>query len=495
MKRSLLLWLVVGLVGLAGAGCDLASDDEDTGGVVTLKGQVLNNTTNNPVPGAFVRVLPLDLLYEADSLGQYAFDVEIDSTMELRVSANKDGFGSSSTDVLALAGRTVNVPTLRLQQTSAEEPVSGKASNILLENQSSQSIGVRESGSREVATVTFQVADSLGRPVVLTKSADVHFRLAVAPGGGEFIHPASAVTDNNGKVTVNLSSGTKAGVVQIVAETNVDGRTIRSKPVSVAIHGGLPDQRHFSLGPARVNFPGLRTFGLTNAISVIVGDKFGNPVKPGTAVYFTTSHGVIEGSVLTSETGQGTVTLLSANPLPPDGVGIIRATTAGEQGVPADTVWSRTAVVFTGVPRVDVNPKVARLGQTYTLTVTDENGNPLAEGTTIGVRVEGTKVKAVGNTNVRLDDTAFIGGLGYDNILRGAGITEFTFRAVEDLSTDEAGEPTIETITITVAGPNGAIEIVLGAPGTTPRVRTPLQGFHTRVEERPDGSLRARLVE
>ena len=167
----------------------------------------------------------------------------------------------------------------------------------------------------------------------------------------------------------------------------------------------------------------------------------------------------------------------------------------GEQGTAADTVTSRTPVVFSGVPVVTVQPAVARLGQTYTLSVTDENGNPLVQGTSISVRVEGTKVKAVGHTSVLLDDTAFLGGLAYENIVRGPGITTFTFRAVEDLSTDEAGTPTVETITITVSGPNGAIEVVLGGGTATPQVRTPLRGVDTSVEQRADGSLRVRLVE
>lgn len=450
--------LLTALLCLTLTACDLQGE-EDTGGIVALSGSVLDAQTNNPVANAFVRVLPFDLLYEADAEGRYAFDVEIDSTMELRVSATRDGYASSSTDVLALAGRQIDVPTLRITKTAAEEAVSGSASNILLDKQSAQSIGVKESGSREVATLTFQLADSLGRPVILDESAVVRFSLGVRPNGGEFVYPESATTDNNGEVKVNLSSGTRAGVVQVVAEADVAGGTIQSRPVSVAIHGGLPDQTHFSLGPDRFNFPGLRRYGLENAVAVVVGDRYGNPVKPGTAVYFTTDGGVIEGSVLTNNQGRGDVQLISANPLPDDGIAVITASTADEN---QEVVTSQTAVVMSGVPVVTVSPTTAALAQTYSLSVTDQNGNPLAGGTTISVRVEGTRVKAVGNTSVQLDDTAFLGGLTYDDVVRGSGITEFTFRAVEDLEIDEDGEPNVETITILVSGPNGAIEIVLG---------------------------------
>lgn len=459
--RYHLFALFIGIFGLVAAGCSLGDNDDDTSGIVTLRGQILDVDTNNPVPQAFVRVLPFDLLFEADDEGRFQFNVDVDSTMELRLVATKDGYGNASTQVLALAGRQVSVPSLRINKTSAEELESGKASNILLLDQSAQSIGVMESGSREVVTVTFQLTDSLGRPVILNNAANVDFSLGVQPGGGEFIYPTTAKTDNNGKVTVNLSSGTRAGVVQIVAQSTLDGKTIRSLPVSVAIHGGHPDQTHFSIAPSSFNFPGLRRYGLENPISIIVGDEFGNPVKPGTAVYFTTDGGIVEGSVLTDLQGRGNVQLISANPLPNDGIARITASTADKD---QQIVTSQTAVVFSGFPVVGVEPSSALLGQSYTLHVADANGNPLAGGTQITVRVEGTKVKAVGHTNVRLDDTAFIGGLTYGHVARGPGITQFTFKAVEDLELDEEGEPTVESITILVSGPNGSIEIVLGGP-------------------------------
>jgi hypothetical protein len=94
-----------------------------------------------------------------------------------------------------------------------------------------------------------------------------------------------------------------------------------------------------------------------------------------------------------------------------------------------------------------------------------KNNNPLAPGTTIQVQAEGTKVKAVGNTDITLDDTFLSDddGNGFDagDIVNKDEITSFTFRVVEDLDIEEAGSPTVETVTISVAGPNGSLEIVL----------------------------------
>ncbi|MEM6645290.1 MAG: hypothetical protein AAF730_03465 [Bacteroidota bacterium] len=464
------------LVGLAG--CDaFSSEEENPGGIVRFVGQVLNDETNNPVPGAFVQIQPYNNLpIETDAEGRYDFELEVDSTQTLTVVVSRDGFSSASVEVLGVVDRTISVPTLRIQQTVDDQPVSGQASNILLLAQSAESIGVKESGSQEVVQITFQVADSLGRPIVLDQAVDVAFSLGVSPGGGEFIFPQRATTDNNGQVTANLSAGTRAGAVQLIAEANVGGRTIRSIPVGVAIHGGLPNQTHFSVGPDRFNFPGLLRFGIENRVSVIVGDQYANPVRPATAVYFTSSHGVVEGSTLTDELGRGSVTLLSGNPLPGNGVGVVTARSAD---VDQNDVVGRTPLVFSGVPVVSVSPAVARIDQTYDVTVVDPNGNPLVAGTSLSIRVEGTRVKAVGNTSVIFDDTAFLDqngdgdNLDYADVVRGPGITTFRFRAVEDRNfNEEDGEPQVETITIIVAGENGRIEIALTSDGGAPSLRT-----------------------
>lgn len=458
-----LIPIVAGAAILFVAACDSV---EDEGGVVALTGLVLD-TANEPVAGAFVAVQPFGRIVETDALGRFATEVEVDSSMQLTINVSKDGFSNASTSVFGIPDRTITVPTIRLQQTSEQAPESGRVSNILLLEQSAQSIGVKESGSQEVAKLTFQLADSVGRPITVEHAAEVRFTLGAQPGGGEFIHPTVATTDNNGTVTVNLSSGTKAGAVQIVAETTVEDHVVRSKPVSLAIHGGLPDQLHFSLGPETFNYPGLLAYGLKNPVGVVVGDKYANPVRPGTVVYFTTSFGVIEGSATTDGQGEGSVNFISANPLPPRGITTVTATTADENN---DTVIARIPMVLTGAPWIffsDPPPIFAQLNHTYNVTVSDGNINPLVEGTQFTVEAQGTKVKAVGNTSVSLPKTGFFDFNGdgdifdYEDIVRGQGITEFRFRAVVDLEAEGEGEPSLEAIVIKVEGANGTLEIAL----------------------------------
>ncbi|HET6566731.1 MAG TPA: Ig-like domain-containing protein [Rhodothermales bacterium] len=473
MRRFLFLPLATLMLMSLVAGCDaVGTDDGETSGGVQLSGQVLNSTTNNPVPDAVVRIAPYDLIFEVDDEGKFSASIDVDSTMDLQVTATSSGFSNAGVTVLAMAGRTVTVPTLRLTPTTDAPPESGQASNILLLNPPQQSIGVKESGSQEVADLTFQVTDSVGRPVILDHAVDVSFSLGVSPRGGEFLSPSSARTDNNGEVSVHLSSGTKAGVVQVVAQATVGGRTIRSIPVSVTIHGGLPDANHFTLAPAAFNFPGLTTYGVTDAMSIIVGDRFGNPVKPGTAVYFTTSHGVIGGSTLTDEAGGGGVTLTSANPLPPDGVATVTAKTADAD---QDSIITRIPVLFTGRPVVDFLDNFpagpyARMDTVYRVSITDPLGNPLIGGTTITVEAEGTAVKAVGNVEAKLDDTAFRPG-SYDDgkydsndVVKGQGITEFSFWVSREQENEE-DIPELKGITLTVSGANGTLQIALSPVG------------------------------
>ena len=459
--KAILGLVFLGLV-LIWTGCD--SGREDTSGLVRLEGQVLDADTNDPIDGALIQVSPLEEILETDATGRFDNDVEIDSTQEITLTASKVGFNNASVSLLVLAGRTITVPVFRLQRVVTEGPISGKASNILLAAQSTEVIGIKESGSEEVAEITFQVADSLGRAINLDNVVNVNFSLGDQPGGGEFIFPTVAQTDNNGVVKVNLSSGTRAGTVQIVARTEVDGRQIRSLPVTITIHGGLPHQDHFTIGPARFNFPGLRRFGIINPIAVIVADQYFNPVKPRTAVYFTTTYGVMVGSTSTDNEGRGVANLISGNPLPPDGIAVITGSTADEN---QEGVSGQTPVVFSGYPTITVVPGTAILGQTYQLTVDDQNGNPLVESTGISVSADGTNVKAVGNIDVTLDDTAFSGGMAYENVVRGPGITEFIFSAVSalDEELENPRPPELEAIVIKVSGENGNLEIVLPRAG------------------------------
>ncbi len=421
---------------------------------VTLRGQVLESLTNSPVAGAVVRAFGITptLITYTDSAGRYEFKFDIEVETNVQIVAFKEGFEPDTSDVLAAPGRVVDVPTLVLKRTAPETPTSGEPASIVLISQSAKNIGVKESGSVETAQLVFEVQDSSGKPIDLAHSVEVNFRIGSGPGGGEFVYPPKARTDGKGRVSVNVVSGTKSGVVQIVAESFVGNRTIRSLPVVIVIHGGLPDSAHFSIAPEKLNFPGYNIFGLTNRITAYVGDKYGNPVKPGTAVYFTTTGGIIEGSVLTDDKGQGSVNLISAEPRPVHptlgpGYAVITATTADEN---QKTIKAETIVLFSGIPQITVTPTnfdIPNLGsQVFNYTVSDQNGNPLAGGTTIKVLIDGKDIRALGDLDVTIPDT------------RDRSWTRFSF-AIQDTTADTTSRPVL--VRISTTGPNGSATVNL----------------------------------
>jgi hypothetical protein len=419
---------------------------------VILSGSVFESVTGSPINSAVVKVTGItpQIVTYTDSTGKYRVSFEVETETDVKVIAFKEGYEPDTVAVLAIPGRTVNVPSLLLKRTAPETPTSGEPASIVLVSQTAKSIGVKGSGSVETAQMVFEVQDSSGKPVDLAHSVEVSFRIGSGPGGGEFIYPPKARTDAKGRVTANIVSGTKAGVVQIVAESNVGSKTIRSLPVVIVIHGGLPDSAHFSIAPEKLNFPGYNVFGLRNKITAYVGDKYGNPVKPGTAVYFTTTGGIIEGSALTNEQGQGSVDLISAEPRPVHpvlgpGYAVITATTADEN---QRTIKAETIVLFSGIPQITVEPTtfdIPNLGsQVFNYTVSDQNGNPLAGGTTIRVTIDGKDIRALGDLDITIPDT------------RDRSWTRFSF-AIQDTTSDTVERPVL--IRISASGPNGSATV------------------------------------
>ncbi len=517
--RVCILAAVAALVLFSGIGCDVGGGNQNE---VTVSGRVLD-ASSNPVEGALVTYQftddsgeEVERTAETDSTGRFSKSLEIDQTVEVTITVTKEGASVNQTRQLSPDAGTMSDLEFTLSIGGEEDREPGRPTDILLQNQSTNTIRVQESGGTSTARVTFQVVDSTGKAIEIDQAVDVNFRFAQQPGDAT-LTPSTVRTDGQGQATANVTSGKTAGVVQIVAQTErPDGTEFQSKPVSLTIHGGLPNMCHFSLGPEQFNFPGLREFGASNPVRVFVGDKFGNPVVPGTSVYFSTNAGLIGGSVATDDQGRGSVSLTSAEPLPDGGVGTVRAETVGTDDVntivdpdncpdPAgtgneNTIFETIPVVFSGRPEIVVDPDSAELGATYDLTVWDvENNNPLAPGTSIQVEAEGTKVKAVGNTEVTLDDTAIIDenddGFGPEDVVKEDGITFFTFRVVKDQELDEGGNPTIETVTITVEGPNGSLEVVLTPSPTdakaksTLRALTPTQGATVRQASSGGGAV------
>lgn len=440
---------------------------------ITVTGKVVDNDTESPVANATVTIVsPEDLAMEtiSNSSGEYLFEeVAVDSVIDLTVRAEKEGFSSNSITILAAPEKELVVPDLKIrdQQTDDDGGVQGAtggAANIELVTLESQSIRIDETGGSGNSAFTFVVLDSTGRAINSNNAVDVQFRITEGPDGGETITPGVVRTNASGEVTSNIFAGNIAGNLKIEAliERPEVGLTIRSKPILLTIHGGFPDLAHFSIAADIYNFEAYSINGNRNEITVIVGDKYSNPVKEGTPVYFNSTHGVIQGSGVTDADGEVTVDLISGDPRPPanNAISTIRAYTFDEND---NEITREIPILFSGPPassKIQVSPSTFNIGpggsQTFNMTITDINNNPLPYNTQITVNPsDGMTVD--GETDISVPNT----------LSSGPGVTQFTFSAQD--SDDESSDPQEVSILIEVETPGGyrATRTITGSKAKT----------------------------
>lgn len=429
--------------------------EDSTSTLTYVSGQVISNLTGIPLDSAIVRIVgnQVDEGIYTDDQGKYTFEFDLSSNTNLTVIAYKGGFVTDTTSITVTPGSVSTVPLIKLDPVTSGTIPSGDPVTVYLAAQTTGSIGVKESGDVETAQLVFEVQDSAGVPMDINHSVDVFFRFGISPGGGEETSPAVVKTNDLGQATVNLTSGYKAGVVQIIAEVFLPNKTITSLPVAISIHGGLPDYDHFSIAPELLNFPGYNIFGLIDNISAYVGDKFANPVRENTSVYFTTTGGYIAGSTLTNELGIGTVELISALPQPThsiygDGFATITGTTIDEN---SQNISRDILVLFSGVPYITIDPTsfdIPNAGsQHFNYYLGDQNGNPLAGGTSVSVTVDGENVAALGELNFELPDT------------QSELWTQFGFLVYDVEDTVDTATPV--SITVSADGPNGKANLTI----------------------------------
>jgi hypothetical protein len=356
----------------------------------------------------------------------------------------------------------------------------------------------------------------------------VEFSLSPNQVGGESIEPLEAVSNASGLVQTVLTSGTRTTTVRVVARVVADP-AIFAQSTAVSIVGAPPAFDRFSLAAQFVNVSGRVTLGIEDQITAFLNDRFGNAVPEGTSVSFTTNGGSIVSAVPTDAQGRASAVLLTeGGAIPPDGVVRVLAVTRGEEpfvdangngefdtgesftdvpepfidnngnGVfdPADPferfidtnengtwdvaqgpgVWNDDILIWSVIPIVFSGPTVASLlpgsfiipdggVQSFTLTISDDLGNPIVGGSTVNITINGPgELLGIEPTFV-LDD-------------RRSGGTVFNF-AVGDSEPGmgDADEAIGVTVSISSsglpAGGNGSLSLgsigtVLAAPTPTP---------------------------
>jgi hypothetical protein len=372
-----------------------------------LEGRIVDRSASTPLDKVVVKVLPYNRSTETDASGKYSLSIELPDSNSVTITliTSKSGFISDTLRALVIKNdRVTAAPEIKLTREGSSGQSSGDATHIVLVKVTASNIFVAGSGGPATSSLTFEVRDAKGIPVDAQHSATVNFTITGNPGGASRA-PASMLTDENGRVITTVTSGAVAGALQVVAE--IAGKAIAAAPVPVAIHGGLPDEAHFSLAVEKLNIAGLLYFGLQDRITAFVGDKYSNPVPPGTVVQFRSTGGIIEGSAVTNSLGQAAVILTSASPvpaIPSNGLVTITAETVDETRAKIKTT---ARVLFSGSTILNLTPLTFNLAafasQTFTYTVADPNGNPLVAGSTFTVTTDNGKVS--GQTNINLKDT------------------------------------------------------------------------------------------
>ena len=337
--------------------------------------------------------------------------------------------------------------------------VKGPPTSIVVESVELPAIGVRGAGDNETAIVTFLVRDDRGNTVA--DGEPVLFRLDAPGNGGERVGPEQTATVN-GRVQAAVNSGTLARTVRLIAEVPLaSGDTIRSTPVPVAIHGGPPDQVHFGLSASPRNLAGRVRFGLQSMVTAYVFDKYSNPVPAGTSIQFQTNGGGIQGAAETNEDGQASVTLFTAEPIPPEAdryMATVVAQTVDETG---REIQASVLVLFSGATApirlmgADVDTiEAGRLfipeagEQIVAFRVSDIDDNPLMQGSTIQVTSDVANV--AGDAFVILEDAI-------------SGYTDFAITVSDPRPYEDPSEPPHRgSVLIKVESPNGNRQLTFG---------------------------------
>ncbi len=407
------------------------SNVTDTSNLAIIEGTVYTYRNGQlvPVEKALISAVEVYRQTETDVDGKYSFSLEIAAEQQITLQASKAGYIGGEVRALAKTGEIFQAPDLTLalinSDTTGGLPVStsGDAAHIQIAESPPAQIYIYSSGLQESATLRFIVSDAEGNPVDNQHKETVFFRILNGPGGGEYLFPDS-MTSKNGLVSTTLNSGVKAGPVQVEAYFVRNGATYRTIPLRLAIYGGLPDADHFSLAAERRNIAGQVHYGIVDHITAFVGDKFSNPVAPGTIVYFTTQYGIIQGAAITDDLGRAVVQYLTAAPLPAypadNSFTEIKAVTYSDTLGQKKVETSLSLLLSAATAAIEITPQTfyytnLNNGVAFDYKVHDVYGNPLVAETRI--KVTGTAGTIYGDKDVTL----------LDNIAPGNGSTEFSF--------------------------------------------------------------------
>jgi len=162
-------------------------------------------------------------------------------------------------------------------------------------------LGINNSNFRTTGKLQFIVRDNQTPPQPVS-GVNVSFAINLSSATGTTIAPASAVTDANGLVEVNVTTGNAVGSFTVTA-TVIAG--VAATSPSFGVRGAKPTNRGFTLQCNRTTLSAYTSptppLDITSNCTVTVVDRNNNPVGLATDVSFRSEAGAISQSVTTPE--------------------------------------------------------------------------------------------------------------------------------------------------------------------------------------------------
>ncbi|MGA3288054.1 MAG: Ig-like domain-containing protein [Bacteroidota bacterium] len=503
LKVSIVILLMI-------AGCKENPTEPTATKASSISGTVLD-AGNNPL--VLARVIDIGSLAQVDTSktdGSYTLKMELSDNYNTSVYAILPGYSSDTQKVSLTPGDNKTGVNIHMKVVDSSKIVggnSGRAASIGLLSQTTKSI-LLKGGINQSCTLTFLVVDSLNRPVTGTNSCKVKFSISVSNPSGESLKPDTAQTDPlTGQVTTTIFSGTKPNAILVTAQVIDPTRKITAT-AGLTEGTGLPDGNHVSISASKFNIAGRVYDGLSTTITMTVHDQFGNPVDDGTPVSFVTNGGGIIKDAFTKD-GAATAALMSGGGNPPTGGWVtVTAEVKGDTSIrKADSSIVRTIqILFSGHTTVALGSNAVNFEvpdgdlNFFDFTVSDDNGNPLVEGSTIDVTVDSFNEKLKSSVELKGDNKITMPDV--KDILR----THFRVWVIDKNKDSLSG---IITFRIKITSPNGNIDQdwfsgymrgtssgigFLGVPASIALADSSIRKLYLSETQLPDTSTRVTFI-
>ena len=247
----------------------------------------------------------------------------------------------------------------------------------------SPDIQVHGTGGVDFTQITARCYDAFGNTA--PEGLPIALSIVSGPGGGEGINgtvgqPVPKFTDQTGRVTWTVASGTISGTLRLRATAG----TVLSTAIHVVVNAGPPFE--ISLGSQSCNLQSYNWVNVSNAIVTMIVDAYGNPVPEGTAVYFSTEEGSVSAYDVTQEDGGIASAIWRSGDPRNDGIVWIRAETSG--GTVLDSVAFISSGPAASITFLSAPTSIAassRAKAQMLLEVLDVRGNFVIEATPVEI--------------------------------------------------------------------------------------------------------------